>query len=65
MTFVIGVFLMFMKKKIIPAGCLSLIWGYIHVYDHNFQTSSSLKLLWANQSHILCGASLGREDINL
>ena len=28
-----------------PGGYLPLPWGYIHVYDHNIQTSSSLKLL--------------------
>ena len=35
---------MFMKKKSL-GGCLPLPRGYIHVYDHNIQTSSSLKSL--------------------
>ena len=45
--------------------CLPLTWGYIHVYDHNIQTASSLKPCGqsgfvANQSQTLCEASLGR-----
>ena len=28
-----------------PVGCLPLPWGYIHVYDCNIQTSSTLKPL--------------------
>ena len=32
--------------KLTPGGCLPLPWGYIHVYDHNIQTSTSLKLLY-------------------
>ena len=28
------------KKQFSPGGCLSLDWGYIHVYDHYIQTSS-------------------------
>ena len=36
---------MFMKNILTPVGCLSLPRGYIHVYDHNIQTSSSLKPL--------------------
>ena len=36
---------MFMKK-LTPGGCLPLPWGYIHVYDHNIQTSTSLKPLY-------------------
>ena len=36
---------MFMRKILNPGGCLPLLWGYIHVYDHNIQTSTSLKLL--------------------
>ena len=35
----------FMKTKLSPGGCLSLLFGSIHVYDHNIQTSSSLKPL--------------------
>ena len=34
------------KKKLTPGGCLPLPWGYIHVYDHNIQTSTSLKPLY-------------------
>ena len=34
---------MFMEKNLTPGGCLPLPWGYIHVYDHNIQTSTSLK----------------------
>ena len=30
-------------KKLTPGGCLPLPWGFIHVYDHNIQTSTSLK----------------------
>ena len=35
----------FMRKSVTPVGCLPLPWGYIHVYDHNIQTYTSLKLL--------------------
>ena len=35
---------MFMKKMT-PGGCLPLPLGYIHEYDHNIQTSTSLKPL--------------------
>ena len=35
---------MFMRKTNDPGCCLSLPWGYVHVYDHNTETSS-LKLL--------------------
>ena len=33
-------------KKMTPGGCLPLPWGYIHVYDYNIQTSTSLKPLY-------------------
>ena len=46
-------------------GCLPLPRGYIHVYDHNIQTSSSLKPLGQNQSQTSCGASLGRGNESL
>ena len=36
---------MFMEKNLTPGGCLPRPWGYIHVYDHNIQTSTSLKQL--------------------
>ena len=32
-------------KNLTPGDCLPLPWGYIHVYDHNIQTSTSLKPL--------------------
>ena len=32
-------------EKISSGGCLPPSMGYIHVYDHNIQTSFSLKLL--------------------
>ena len=35
---------MFMEKMS-PGGCLSLPWGFIHVYDHNIKTSTSLNPL--------------------
>ena len=41
---------MFMRKILIPGGCLPLRRGYIHVYDHNIQTSTSNGL----------GSSVGR-----
>ena len=57
---------MFMEKKLTPGGCLPLPWGYIHVYDHNIQTSTSLKLLlYSNKSQTLSGALLGRGNENL
>ena len=34
-----------MKKQLSPWGCRPLPQGYIHVYDHYFQTSSSIKQL--------------------
>ena len=55
---------MFMKKKLTPGGCLSLPRGYIDVYDHNIQTSSSLKPLSQLKPN-LCGALLGRGNENL
>ena len=36
---------MFLENNLTPGGCLPLPWGYIHVYDHNVQTSTSLKPL--------------------
>ena len=50
---------MFMKNMS-SGGCLRLLRGYIHVYDHNIQTS--LKPLLASQSQSLFGASLGKEN---
>ena len=45
-----------LRKYFGPRGCLPLSLGYIHVYDHNIEPSSSLKPL---------GASLGRENESL
>ena len=39
-------------KKLSSGGCLSLSRGYIHVYDHNIQRSSSLKPLGQSKSNI-------------
>ena len=50
---------MFMEKNLTPGGCLPLPRGYIHVYDHNIQTSTS------NKSQTLSGALLGRGNENL
>ena len=51
-----------LMKRIWPqgggGGCLPLYQGYIHVYNYYYQNL----LLWnrlANQSQILCGATLG------
>ena len=33
------------EKNLTLGGCLPLPWGYIHVYEHNIQISSSLKPL--------------------
>ena len=35
----------FMRKILTTERCLSLPRGYIHVYDNNIQTNTSLKLL--------------------
>ena len=54
------------ENKLCPWGCLLLPRGYIHVYDHNIQTSSSLKpLVMANQSRALRRALLGRGNESL
>ena len=44
--------------------CLSVSQGYIHVYDHNIQTSSPLKLLGQSKP-TLCGAFLGSVNESL
>ena len=36
-----------LMKKMTPMGCLPLPRGYIHVYDHYYQTSSPLKTAWS------------------
>ena len=43
-----------------PGDCLPLPRGYIHVYDHNIETSSL-----ANQLQTFCRASLGRGNESL
>ena len=43
-----------------PEGCLPLPLGYIHVYDHNIQTSSSLKPLGQSKPNFL-----GRVNVSL
>ena len=42
--------------------CLSLPRGYLHVYGHNIQTTSSLKPL-GQSSQTLCAAS-GKGNVN-
>ena len=51
---------MFMKK-IAPGGCLPLSRGYIHVYDHNIQTSSSLKPLGQSKPNFMWSTVRKRE----
>ena len=43
---------MFMKKMS-PEGCLSLLRGYTHAYDHNIQTSSSRKPLRQSKPNLM------------
>ena len=40
------------EKKMYSGGCLPLSRGYILVYDHNIQTSSSLKPLGQSKANI-------------
>ena len=40
------------KKTLSSGGCLPLSRGYILVYDHNIQTSFSLKLLDQSKPNI-------------
>ena len=49
---------MFMEKMS-SGGCLSLARGYIHVYDHDIQTSFSLKPL--GQSKPIFMWSIGKK----
>ena len=44
---------MFMKKKMSSGVCLLLPMGFIHVYDHNIQTSSSLKSLGQSKANFM------------
>ena len=46
-----------LMEKMSSGGCVPLPLGYIHVYDHNIQTS--LKPLGQSKPN-LCGASLGK-----
>ena len=48
------IYCVYEKSIYTPGGCLPLPWGYIHVYDHYFQSRL------ANHRQISCGASLGR-----
>ena len=43
---------MFMEKMS-SGGCLPPLLGYIHVYDHNIQTSSSRKLLGQSKQNLM------------
>ena len=40
------------EKKLTSCGCLPLPRGYIQIYDHNIQTSSSLKQLGQSKPNI-------------
>ena len=44
---------MFMKILWAQGGCLTLPQGYIHVYDQNIQTSSSLKPLCQSKPNFM------------
>ena len=50
-------------KKVYSGGCLPLPRGYIHVYDHNIQTSSSLKPLGQSKP-TLREASYGKGSVS-
>ena len=41
-------------KKSVHRGLSALSQGYIHVYDHNIQTTSSLKPLGQSKPNIKC-----------
>ena len=41
------------EKKLTPVACLPLPRGYIHVYDHRFQRSFSLKLLGQSKPNFM------------
>ena len=41
------------EKVSSPEGCLPLLPGYIHVYDHNIQTSSPLKPLGQSKRNFI------------
>ena len=41
------------EKKLTPGGCLPLPRGHIHVYDHHFQRSSSLKPLGQSKPNFI------------
>ena len=41
------------EKILSPGGCLPLSQGYVHVYDHNIQTSSPLKPLGQSKPNFI------------
>ena len=53
--------LMFMEKILAPGGCLPLSRGYIHVYFHNIETSSSLKPLGQSKPNFMWSIVRKRE----
>ena len=55
---------MFFENILGPVGCLPLPWGYIHVFDQNIQTSSSLKLLGQSKPNFMWNI-LGRGNESL
>ena len=44
---------MCLKTNLSPGGWLPLPRGYIHIYDHNIQTSSPLKLLGQSKPNFI------------
>ena len=52
----------YVYENILGQGsCLPLPWGYIHVYDHNIQTSSSLKSLGQSKPNFMWSILRKRE----
>ena len=51
---------MLMKTKMSSGGCLPLLRGYIHAYDQNIQTSSSMKPLGQSRPNFMW--SIVRKD---
>ena len=45
--------ILLMKNNLTPGGCLPLSRDYIHVYNHYYQTSSSLKLLGQSKQNFI------------
>ena len=54
-------------KKFDPRGLSAPAPGYIHVHNHYFQTTSSLKseISWPINAKFSCGAFLGRDNESL